>query len=110
MQNLEDGFWVCVDVWGELNVYIHMYATLAMGGNQQSHKQIDESRPWVMRMYYSNAYVLFLVCTLNVLFFIASYLLSSSSPTLMPSLSEVSQATRPWIGAMEMARQVACTG
>ena len=34
--------------------YIHMYATLAMGGQTQSHKDIDESRPWVMRIYYSN--------------------------------------------------------
>lgn len=34
--------------------YIHMYATLAMGGQRQSHKDIDQSRPWVMRAYYSN--------------------------------------------------------
>jgi CDP-diacylglycerol--inositol 3-phosphatidyltransferase len=34
--------------------YIHTYATLAMGGQRQSHKDIDESRPWVMRAYYSN--------------------------------------------------------
>lgn len=34
--------------------YIHMYATLAMGGQRQSHKDIDKSRPWVMRAYYSN--------------------------------------------------------
>lgn len=29
--------------------YIHMYATLAMDGQRQSHKDIDESRPRVMR-------------------------------------------------------------
>lgn len=34
--------------------YMHMYATLAMGGSQQSHKVIGEGRPWVMRLYYSN--------------------------------------------------------
>ena len=34
--------------------YIHMYATLAMGGGRQSHKHIDENRPWAMRLYYSN--------------------------------------------------------
>ncbi|UDD56414.1 hypothetical protein AFCA_003958 [Aspergillus flavus] len=93
--------------------YIHMYATLAMGGNRQSHKQIDESRPWVMRIYYSNTKVLFMVCALNELFFIALYLLSfSSSPSLMDNASlKVSQfdPSRLWssswsAGAMEMAR------
>ncbi|KAB8276800.1 hypothetical protein BDV30DRAFT_224125 [Aspergillus minisclerotigenes] len=79
--------------------YIHMYATLAMGGNRQSHKQIDE--------------ILFMVCALNELFFIALYLLSfSSSPSLMDNASlKASQfdPSRLWssswsAGAMEMAR------
>jgi CDP-diacylglycerol--inositol 3-phosphatidyltransferase len=35
--------------------YVHMYATLAMGGQGQSHKNIDARRPWVMRIYYSNS-------------------------------------------------------
>lgn len=34
--------------------YIHMYATLAMGGSNQSHKQIDETRSWILKQYYSN--------------------------------------------------------
>ncbi|KAE8325836.1 CDP-alcohol phosphatidyltransferase-domain-containing protein [Aspergillus sergii] len=93
--------------------YIHMYATLAMAGNRQSHKQIDESWPWVMRIYYSNTKVLFMVCALNELFFIALYLLSfSSSPSLMDNASlKASQfdRSRLWssswsAGAMEMAR------
>ncbi|EAW20216.1 CDP-alcohol phosphatidyltransferase family protein [Aspergillus fischeri NRRL 181] len=62
--------------------YIHMYATLAMGGQTQSHKNIDESRPWVMRTYYSNQKVLFTVCTMNEAFFIALYLLAFSSPSM----------------------------
>lgn len=32
--------------------FIHIYATLAMGG--KSHKEMDESSPWVMRIYYTN--------------------------------------------------------
>ncbi|RAL13874.1 CDP-alcohol phosphatidyltransferase family protein [Aspergillus homomorphus CBS 101889] len=93
--------------------YIHMYATLAMGGQRQSHKDIDQSRPWVMRAYYSNRKVLFTVCAMNEAFFIALYLLSFSSPLLMPPLknSEASFATASQIwgsswsaGAMEMAR------
>ncbi|KAE8361167.1 hypothetical protein BDV27DRAFT_133418 [Aspergillus caelatus] len=93
--------------------YIHMYATLAMGGNRQSHKQIDESRPWVMRIYYSNTKVLFTVCALNELFFIALYLLSfSSSPSSLDNASfKVSQSnpstlwSSSWsAGAMDMAR------
>lgn len=34
--------------------YMHMYATLSMGGSGQSHKKIDESRSWALKMYYSN--------------------------------------------------------
>lgn len=57
----------------------------------------DKAKDW--------QYILFFVCLLNELFFIALYLLSFSSPTLMPSVSEASRATRPWsAGAMGMAR------
>lgn len=34
--------------------YMHMYATLTMGGHGQSHKKVDESRSWVLKQYYSN--------------------------------------------------------
>lgn len=34
--------------------YIHMFATLSMGGSGQSHKNVDESRSWILKMYYSN--------------------------------------------------------
>ena len=34
--------------------YIHMYATLAMGGSSSSHKEMDKDRPWVMAIHYSN--------------------------------------------------------
>lgn len=36
------------------NHYIHLYATLVMSGDGQSHKEIDEGRPWALRVYYSN--------------------------------------------------------
>ncbi|KAF2276854.1 uncharacterized protein EI97DRAFT_450131 [Westerdykella ornata] len=103
--------------------YMHMYATLSMGGSGQSHKKVDESRSWVLKMYYSNNKVLFTFCALNELFFIALYLLSFSSPYLSPTLLKDSQEpsslqpgspaapkpsllfTSPWsAGAMEMAR------
>lgn len=54
--------------------------------------------------------VLFTVCAMNELFFIALYLLSFSSPLLMPSFenNEVKASQiwgSPWsAGAMEMAR------
>ena len=32
--------------------YMHMYATLSMGGSNQSHKKIDSSRSWVLYQYY----------------------------------------------------------
>ncbi|OCK94989.1 uncharacterized protein K441DRAFT_659441 [Cenococcum geophilum 1.58] len=101
--------------------YMHMYATLSMGGSGQSHKKIDESRSWILKMYYSNNKVLFTFCALNELFFIALYLLSFSSPILSPSLLQPAPSilqpgspaapkpsvlfTSPWsAGAMEMAR------
>jgi CDP-diacylglycerol--inositol 3-phosphatidyltransferase len=34
--------------------YMHMYATLSMGGTNQSHKNVDESRSWLLKQYYSN--------------------------------------------------------
>ncbi|TKA71871.1 hypothetical protein B0A49_00841 [Cryomyces minteri] len=101
--------------------YMHMYATLTMGGSGQSHKKVDESRSWILKQYYSNNKVLFTFCALNELFFIALYLLSFSSPILSPSLLQPAPSTlqpgspaapkpsmlftSPWsAGAMEMAR------
>ncbi|KAI0809462.1 CDP-diacylglycerol-inositol 3-phosphatidyltransferase-like protein PIS [Xylaria sp. FL0064] len=66
--------------------YIHMYATLAMGGSAESHKNVDKSRSWLLNLYYTNKTVLFVTCALNELFFIALYLLSFSSPLLSPQL------------------------
>lgn len=34
--------------------FMHVYATLAMGTANQSHKKINLNRPWAMRIYYSN--------------------------------------------------------
>jgi phosphatidylglycerophosphate synthase len=35
--------------------YMHMYATLSMGGSGQSHKKVDEGRSgWLLKQYYSN--------------------------------------------------------
>ena len=34
--------------------YIHMYATLIMGGTEQSHKKVDKSRSWALNLYYTN--------------------------------------------------------
>lgn len=34
--------------------YIHMYASLAMGGSDSSHKSVDKSRSWVLNLYYTN--------------------------------------------------------
>ncbi|KAF1986288.1 hypothetical protein K402DRAFT_332544 [Aulographum hederae CBS 113979] len=100
--------------------YMHMYATLTMGGSGQSHKKVDESRSWILKQYYSNKTVLFTFCAMNEMFFIALYLLSFSSPILSPSLLQPAPSSlqpgspaipkpslllHPWsAGAMEMAR------
>ncbi|KAL4909885.1 hypothetical protein BDW74DRAFT_45163 [Aspergillus multicolor] len=101
--------------------YMHMYATLSMGGSNQSHKKIDSSRSWILYLYYNSRTVLFICCALNELFFIGLYLLSFSSPTLSPSLllppqgvtvggtppppAPTSAFASPWsAGALELAR------
>jgi CDP-diacylglycerol--inositol 3-phosphatidyltransferase len=66
--------------------YIHMYSSLVVGGVDSSHKNVDKSQSWLLNLYYTNKTVLFTVCALNELFFIALYLLSFSSPMLSPHL------------------------
>jgi hypothetical protein len=34
--------------------YMHMYATLAMGGAENSHKNVDKSRSRILSLYYTN--------------------------------------------------------
>ncbi|KAJ5578546.1 uncharacterized protein N7459_007510 [Penicillium hispanicum] len=105
--------------------YMHMYATLSLGGSNQSHKKIDPNQNWVLYQYYHSKVVLFICCGLNELFFIGLYLLSFSSPLLSPSLLQpvpdaqpssvqpgnpahpapASLFASPWsAGALEMAR------
>ncbi|EKD13991.1 cdp-diacylglycerol-inositol 3-phosphatidyltransferase [Drepanopeziza brunnea f. sp. 'multigermtubi' MB_m1] len=60
--------------------YVHMYASLVMGGTDTSHKKVDKSRSYILNLYYTN----------KAIFFIALYLLSFSSPLLSPSLLQVS--------------------
>ncbi|KAI0484527.1 CDP-diacylglycerol-inositol 3-phosphatidyltransferase-like protein PIS [Xylariaceae sp. FL0804] len=74
--------------------YMHMYATLAMGGSAESHKNVDKSRSWLLNLYYTNKTVLFICCALNEVFFIALYLLSFSSPLLSPQLLQTVGETK----------------
>lgn len=100
--------------------YMHMYASLSMGGGQ-SHKKVDSSRSYILHLYYTNRTVLFLFCALNELFFIALYLVSFSEPLSSPSLlathpsgsasaqpgspAHPSIFLNPWsAGALELAR------
>jgi CDP-diacylglycerol--inositol 3-phosphatidyltransferase len=34
--------------------YMHMYATLSMGGAGHSHKKVDSSRSWILHKYYTS--------------------------------------------------------
>ncbi|KAF2860214.1 phosphatidylinositol synthase [Piedraia hortae CBS 480.64] len=74
---------ICLDVASH---WILMFATLAMGGQGQSHKNVASRASWIMKVYYSNKTVLFIVCALNELFFISLYLLCFSSPLITPAL------------------------
>lgn len=99
--------------------YVHMYATLAMGNQGQSHKAVSAERSQIMHLYYTNKWVLFTCCALNELFFISLYLLCFSSPLITPALLRdhglVTNSTSPAqpkllfsspfsAAAMEMAR------
>ncbi|KAL1899945.1 phosphatidylinositol synthase 1 (CDP-alcohol phosphatidyltransferase1) [Ceratocystis pirilliformis] len=71
--------------------YMHMYATMAVGGSNKSHKAVERGG-WLLKLYYHNKTVLFTVCLMNELFFIALYLLSFSSPLLSPQLLQTEVA------------------
>ncbi|EEY19255.1 CDP-diacylglycerol-inositol 3-phosphatidyltransferase [Verticillium alfalfae VaMs.102] len=83
--------------------YMHMYASLTMGGAGTSHKNVDKERNWMLNLYYTNKTVLFVFCALNELFFIALYLLSFSSPLLSPSL--LKSVGETGAAALELARR-----
>ncbi|KAJ1569941.1 CDP-diacylglycerol-inositol 3-phosphatidyltransferase [Nowakowskiella sp. JEL0078] len=53
--------------------YMHMYMSLTQGA--KSHKSLSEKDHWLLRTYYNNNKVLFVVCAGDQLFFIALYLL-----------------------------------
>ncbi|TPX59818.1 CDP-diacylglycerol---inositol 3-phosphatidyltransferase [Powellomyces hirtus] len=56
--------------------YLQMYSSLILGAG--SHKNVDPKKTsWLLRQYYTNNVVLFLVCAGNELFFIALYLLGT---------------------------------
>ncbi|KAI9096915.1 CDP-alcohol phosphatidyltransferase-domain-containing protein [Phlyctochytrium arcticum] len=56
--------------------YLQMYSSLSLGAG--SHKNVDrKNTSWLLRMYYTNNKVLFLVCAGNELFFIALYLVGT---------------------------------
>ena len=40
---------ICLDMASH---YMHMYATLSMGGSSQSHKKVEPTRSWVLYQYY----------------------------------------------------------
>lgn len=52
--------------------YIHMYAMMSSGS--ASHKNVDESQSKILSLYYTNRTVLFVVCLVNELFYVAIYL------------------------------------
>ena len=54
--------------------YMHMYSSMMSGAS--SHKSISKDANLLLRLYYSNQHVLFLVCAGNELFFMTTYLLA----------------------------------
>jgi CDP-diacylglycerol--inositol 3-phosphatidyltransferase len=52
--------------------YMHMYAMLSNGSI--NHKQVDSKQSKILSLYYTNRNVLFFVCLVNELFYVAIYL------------------------------------
>lgn len=52
--------------------YMHMYAMLSSGSS--SHKNVDKKQSKLLSLYYNNRKVLFVVCLVNELFYVALYL------------------------------------
>lgn len=52
--------------------YMHMYAMLSRGSTL--HKNVDEKQSKILNLYYTNRTVLFFVCAINELFYVAVYL------------------------------------
>ncbi|KAG7661730.1 PIS1 [[Candida] subhashii] len=52
--------------------YMHMYAMLSVGSN--SHKNVDKTQSKLLSLYYTNRKVLFIVCLVNEVFYVAIYL------------------------------------
>ena len=53
--------------------YAHMVSSLTLGSS--SHKKVGPQTPWLLRLYYENPAVLFLVCAGNEVFLMVCYLL-----------------------------------
>ncbi|ODV98165.1 hypothetical protein PACTADRAFT_47968 [Pachysolen tannophilus NRRL Y-2460] len=52
--------------------YMHMYASLSTGS--KSHKTIGKNQNILLKLYYGDKKVLFIVCAFNEIFFVALYL------------------------------------
>ncbi|KAI5270116.1 CDP-diacylglycerol-inositol 3-phosphatidyltransferase PIS [Aureobasidium subglaciale] len=85
--------------------YMHIYATLSMG--VKSHKKVDARRSRLLHLYYSNKAVLFTLCAMNELFFVALYLLAfaEQDDSLAGSQMGTLLQAQSWsAGAMEATR------
>ncbi|CUM67247.1 uncharacterized protein PRCAT00004940001 [Priceomyces carsonii] len=52
--------------------YMHMYAMMSSGSS--SHKNVDKQQSKLLSLYYNNRTVLFVVCLVNELFYVALYM------------------------------------
>lgn len=72
--------------------YMHMYATLVMGGVNGSHKKVDRSRSYILNLYYTNKVCLHLSLPFRTLFLLAGHLLTTTPNR--PSSSSSAASTK----------------
>lgn len=85
--------------------YMHMYATLVMGGKGDSHKKVDKSRSYILNLYYTNK-VIAITLGIQLRQLTLSRLCSSSSVFLTRSFSSPFTFSR---SALHYSRQLSST-
>ncbi|KAH8833819.1 phosphatidylinositol synthase [Flagelloscypha sp. PMI_526] len=67
--------------------YMHMYSSLVTGS--KSHKTVTNDFSRILRFYYHNRHILFIICFANELFFVALYLMKWVSTPIGGSVAAV---------------------
>ena len=66
-----------------LSHWVAMYAAASAPAGTQSHKEKAENAPWILRLYYTNKIVLFIVCASQEATYLTLYVLGQGNATVL---------------------------